>query len=123
MIHVDPASSEFEFLPKREQAKIYYFDIGWDEDAIVDELEVEARRLDRWLNEEIAIPRVMRSRVNARVRTAEDCEELYPEVCQLFRMGKSARGIIRKTGLSQSTVYAVLKCRFGPLRGRSSKRQ
>ena len=116
MIHVDPASPDFSRLSKKEKAKIYYFDIGWDERAICDELDVPSRKVERWLDEEVATPKHSRACRQDRIPTAEDCERDHPEVCTLFKQGKSAREIITELGMPQSTVYHVLKRRFGSLR-------
>lgn len=53
MIYVDPASSEFAALPRREQAKVYA-SLGWDKESLLDEFDVTVETLRRWLSPEVA---------------------------------------------------------------------
>jgi hypothetical protein len=64
MKHVDPASEAFQALSPKMQARVLYFDIGWDEAAISDELDVSRDVLERWLDAtmKVAKPRPHRTR-------------------------------------------------------------
>lgn len=53
MKHIDPASQEFERLPRKEQARIYR-GLGWTLAAIADEFDVAMSTVGRWLNPERA---------------------------------------------------------------------
>jgi transposase len=59
---VDPASPDFLNLSPRNQARVYYFDIGWDEDAIADEMDISIVTIERWLDTDIEEGPTMRPR-------------------------------------------------------------
>lgn len=45
--HIDPASAEFTRLPRYQQAAIYH-SLGWDVQAIAEELDLHPRNARRW---------------------------------------------------------------------------
>lgn len=113
-MHVDPAHEAFTRLPREHQARIYYFNIGWNVTSIADELNTRRRTVRRWLDADIRSDEKASDKVKA--RTEDECERDYSEVCSLHRQGKSPKEIIAKTGIPRTTVYRVLKDRFGSLR-------
>jgi predicted transcriptional regulator len=51
MIHIDPASTEFESLPRQEQAVILH-SMGWDIPSLMDEYGMTRETIRRWIDPE-----------------------------------------------------------------------
>ena len=49
MIHIDPASAEFERIPRYQQARIYLA-WGWSLDAIADEMDIKRDTVRIYVN-------------------------------------------------------------------------
>jgi DNA-directed RNA polymerase specialized sigma24 family protein len=54
MSHVDPASTDFEALPRREQAFIFRHQNRWTIESIADEFDVSTSTVKRWLSPSLA---------------------------------------------------------------------
>jgi hypothetical protein len=48
MIHIDPASAEFETLPREQRAMILRHQFGWSTRALADELGVSQTTILAW---------------------------------------------------------------------------
>lgn len=111
MIRVDPASPEFEHLPKQEQARIYYFDIGWSVAAIAEELDEGRKTVGEWLDGVVRLPRQDLKRPRPR-HVGPEFDKLFA----LYAAGKRPVEIIKLVKLHRSTVYEAIAEKFGSLR-------
>lgn len=117
MMTVDPASPDFMTLPPRAQARVYYFDIGWDERAIADELDVRVKVVDRWLDYDAE------DEITMRPRKPRQTNRDYSQVYALYEAGRTPRQIIAQLGLPTGNVYRALQAKYGDIVKPAPERQ
>jgi hypothetical protein len=107
MIRFDPASPDFEALSPDLQARVWYFEIGWDVPAIADELGISTKVVGRWLDSD---------GMHLRERPKRQRNRDYSEVYRLYECGKTPTEIIKTLCLPTGNVYRALQRKYGELR-------
>lgn len=107
----DPASPEFLNLSKEEQARVYYFDMGWDVSAIAEELDERKKTIGEWLDGIVRYPKDGVKRNRPRLVGPE-----FKKVFDLYEAGKSPAQILKEVSLHRSTVYKAIAEKYGARR-------
>lgn len=124
MIHVDPAHPAFEQLPRDQQARILYFNVGWSVAALADEYGVNKRAVQRWLDKSFRdADNERRLREHHETKREPVYERDYSDVYGLFTDGMTPMEIIAALGLPRATVYRVLKEKYGSMRTARKQRE
>ena len=96
MIHIDPASAEFEHLPRHEQARLYRA-MGWTVSALMEEFSVARTTIQRWTNpvvreRDVARKAAYRQSAHGQ-QVRRDCEKRYQQSGRRSAVRKSMDAI------------------------------
>jgi transposase len=90
MIHVDPASADFERLSRPEQARIYA-GMGWDKNALAEEFGVTTETVRLWLDPERYERKLAREKEQRRSRPRTEAEKAKRRAWHRTPAGRAAQ--------------------------------